>query len=260
MKGLETPLTEYKLNYIYLNLDYINYLSTLLENIEKLNHYFIWLSVCSLPEVHVECVVHELDVDVLHGENIERHLLVRSMTHLILHAFWLSPSPWHTQGCLHSLAELSCHSQPGPSRDERYEGGIYRVFQIYHLKILQQCGNVQQIFSGGVLGRGGGQGQQEDEGCWWCHGAECAHAAGSSLSMEPLLTKQGLDNHSSAARYNWIITTNNCRTDSQSNFAPATAPTTVEGGVTAGVVRPRQIVIYFIPSLMMYQFIWHTQP
>ena len=25
MKGLETPLTEYKLNYIYLNLDYINY-------------------------------------------------------------------------------------------------------------------------------------------------------------------------------------------------------------------------------------------
>ena len=93
------------------------YLSTLLENIEKLNHYFIWLSVCSLPEVHVECVVHELDVDIFHGENIERHLLVRSMTHLILHASWLSPSPWQTQGCLHSLAELSCHSQPGPSRD-----------------------------------------------------------------------------------------------------------------------------------------------
>ena len=45
MKGLETPLTEYKLNYIYLNLDYINYLSTLLENIEKLNYYFNWLSV-----------------------------------------------------------------------------------------------------------------------------------------------------------------------------------------------------------------------
>ena len=45
MKGLETPLTEYKLNYIYLNLDYINYLSTLLENIEKLNYYCIWLSL-----------------------------------------------------------------------------------------------------------------------------------------------------------------------------------------------------------------------
>ena len=46
MKGLETPLTEYKLNYIYLNLDYINYLSTLLENIEKLNYYYcIWLSL-----------------------------------------------------------------------------------------------------------------------------------------------------------------------------------------------------------------------
>ena len=76
-------------------------------------------------------------------------------------------------------------------------------FSIYNLKILQQRGNVQQIFSGGVLGRGGGQGQQEDdEGCCWCHGAECAHAAGCSLSMEPLLTKQGLDNRSSAARYN----------------------------------------------------------
>ena len=90
-------------------------------------------------------------------------------------------------------------------RDMRVVCGIYlyRVFQIYHLKILQQRGNVQQIFSGGVLGRGGGQGQQEDdEGCCWCHGAECAHAAGCSLSMEPLLTKQGLDNHSSAARYN----------------------------------------------------------
>ena len=46
MKGLETPLTEYKLNYFYLNLDYIKYLSTLLENIEKLNYYYcIWLSL-----------------------------------------------------------------------------------------------------------------------------------------------------------------------------------------------------------------------
>ena len=46
MKGLETPLTEYKLIYIYWNLDYIKYLYTLLENIEKLNYYFIWLYVC----------------------------------------------------------------------------------------------------------------------------------------------------------------------------------------------------------------------
>ena len=107
------------LNYIYLNLDYtlIIYLRhrQILKNWTII--YFIWLSVCSLPEVHVECVVHELDVDVFHGENIQRHLLVRSMTHLILHASLLSPSPWHTQVCLHSLAELSCHSQPGPSRD-----------------------------------------------------------------------------------------------------------------------------------------------
>ena len=42
----------------------------------KIEHFeqLLYLTVLCLPEVHVKCVVHELDVDVLHGENIERDL------------------------------------------------------------------------------------------------------------------------------------------------------------------------------------------
>ena len=42
----------------------------------KIEHFeqLLYLTVLCLPEVHVKCVVHELDVDVLHGENVERHL------------------------------------------------------------------------------------------------------------------------------------------------------------------------------------------